>query len=149
MGKDALIKIMNQYVADLMVLYIKLHNLHWLVKGRQFVMLHGLFEEMYDKVTADMDAVAEWLCIEGEIPVASLKEALALSQIEERIDKERIDGTSALEACMSDLDYMCKLTVYVKGVASDAGDSGAEAMMEGLEEYYKKQMWFIRSMLMD
>lgn len=147
MGKEALIKIMNQYVAELMVLYIKLHNLHWLVKGPQFAELHSLYEELYNKVAADMDAVAEWLCIESHVPVASMKEALEIAQIEERVESGRIGGTPSLHIAYSDLDYMCSLVKEIRAIAESNREIVVDGMMAEHEAHYKKQLWFIRSML--
>ena len=38
---------MNLYLANQEVAYIKLHNLHWYVKGRSFFTLHAKLEELY------------------------------------------------------------------------------------------------------
>ncbi len=75
---------LNQYVADLMVSYTKLHNVHWYVQGKQFFRMHELFEGYYDKATEDMDAIAERMLQLGYKPVASVKKALEITKIEER-----------------------------------------------------------------
>lgn len=50
---------MNLYLANQEVAYIKLHNLHWYVKGRSFFTLHAKLEELYDQTAEIIDAVAE------------------------------------------------------------------------------------------
>ena len=50
---------MNLYLANQEVAYIKLHNLHWYVKGRSFFTLHAKLEELYDRTAEIIDAVAE------------------------------------------------------------------------------------------
>lgn len=52
---------MNLYLANQEVAYIKLHNLHWYVKGRSFFTLHAKLEELYDRTAEIIDAVAERL----------------------------------------------------------------------------------------
>ena len=41
-----LIKEMNVQVSTWSVMYTKLHNYHWYVKGHQFFTLHAKFEEV-------------------------------------------------------------------------------------------------------
>ena len=82
---------MNLYLANQEVAYIKLHNLHWYVKGRSFFTLHAKLEELYDQTAEIIDAVAERLLAVGQAPVANMKEALALATIKElaeTIEKE-------------------------------------------------------------
>ena len=78
---------MNLYLANQEVAYIKLHNLHWYVKGRSFFTLHAKLEELYDQTAEIIDAVAERLLAVGQAPVANMKEALALATIKELADK--------------------------------------------------------------
>src|SRR6056297_2013130 len=83
-----LIVSLNKQVANFGVLYTKLHNFHWFVKGKLFIQLHVKFEELYDEVTEHFDAVAERvLMLEGR-PVATLKEFLELASIKEASSKE-------------------------------------------------------------
>lgn len=42
---------LNQQVANFSILYVKIHNYHWYVKGEQFFTLHAKFEELYNDVT--------------------------------------------------------------------------------------------------
>ena len=46
-----LVKEMNIQVSTWSVMYAKLHNYHWYVKGNQFFTLHTKFEELYDEAT--------------------------------------------------------------------------------------------------
>ena len=42
-------KKLNTYLANLAVLNIKIHNLHWNIVGSQFVSVHEYLESEYDK----------------------------------------------------------------------------------------------------
>src|SRR5690554_1061448 len=78
-----LIQLLNKEVANFGVLYTKLHNFHWFVKGTNFFRLHDKFEELYNAVTNYFDDVAERILMLGDRPVATLKEFLELASIEE------------------------------------------------------------------
>ena len=45
--KTTLEQVLNQQVANLNVLYVKVHNYHWYVRGEKFFTLHVKFEEIY------------------------------------------------------------------------------------------------------
>lgn len=74
-------QLLNREVANFGVLYTKLHNFHWFVKGFQFYQLHQLFENFYDETTETFDAIAERLLMIGEKPFATLASFLANATI--------------------------------------------------------------------
>ena len=55
MKHEQLVQIVNKQVADWTVLYVKLHNYHWNVKGPQFFVLHDKFEELYTEAATYID----------------------------------------------------------------------------------------------
>lgn len=66
----------NKQVANWTVLFTKLHNFHWYVKGHHFFVLHEKFEELYNEAAEYIDDLAErLLALEGS-PIATLTEAL-------------------------------------------------------------------------
>jgi starvation-inducible DNA-binding protein len=54
MSKE-LVKAVNQQVANWTVLYVKLHNYHWYIKGKNFFTLHAKFEELYNEANVHVD----------------------------------------------------------------------------------------------
>lgn len=133
---------LNQYVADLTVMYTKLHNVHWYVEGVHFFRMHELFEMYYDQVTEDMDAVAERMLQLNYKPVASLKGALALAKIEEREDKFSKDK-ELLDMVKKDFEYLLECTQEITKAAEEAHDNPTADMMIGFTAYYQKALWMI------
>lgn len=82
---------LNKEVANYAVLYTKLHNFHWYVKGSLFFQLHAKFEELYDEVTEVYDELAERILMIGGKPVATLKGNLELATISEATGLETKD----------------------------------------------------------
>jgi starvation-inducible DNA-binding protein len=76
-------QLLNKEVANFAVLYTKLHNYHWYVKGPLFFQLHAKFEELYDEATEIYDELAERILMLGGKPVATLKQSLELASIAE------------------------------------------------------------------
>lgn len=146
MAKSKLEIKLNQYVADLTVMYTKLHNVHWYVEGKQFHAMHELFEMYYDKVTEDLDVVAERMLQLGYMPVASLKGALEIAKVEERGDEFGKD-LEFVEIVKNDFEYLLNLTLEVKKEAEDAGDDPTVDIMNEFSAYYQKQLWMIKATL--
>lgn len=68
-------------LADQFVLYTKLRNYHWNVTGPYFYSLHATFEQLYDEMALDVDAVAERLrTLDFKAP-ATLNEYLTLTTL--------------------------------------------------------------------
>ncbi|SFN38124.1 Dps family protein [Proteiniclasticum ruminis] len=146
MAKAKLETKLNQYVADLTVMYTKLHNVHWYVEGRQFHAMHELFEMYYDKVTEDMDVVAERMLQLDFKPVATLKGALEIAKIEERGEEFGKD-LDFVEIVRKDFEYLLGLTLEVKEEADKAGDDPTVDIMNEFTAYYQKQLWMIKATL--
>jgi starvation-inducible DNA-binding protein len=75
--------VLNKQIADWNVLYVKLHNYHWFVKGPYFFTLHEKFEELYNEASAHIDELAELALMQGYRPAATMKEYLEISSITE------------------------------------------------------------------
>lgn len=137
---------LNVFVANQTVLYTKLHNLHWYVKGPQFITLHAKFEELYDHTTEVMDEVAERMLALGARPVANLKDALALATIKELEDKD-IDGAKAVEVLIADLQLLNKDAKELRELAGEAEDSATEDLFVGYIAEYEKTLWMLNALL--
>lgn len=138
-------KVLNQQVANFGVLYIKLHNFHWYVKGSQFFTLHLKFEELYNEATLHFDAVAERLLTLGGKPVATMKEMLELSSIKEA------GGSEKAEAMVSTLveDFNLVISQLKEGmeVAEKAGDETTGDMLLAIHASLEKHVWMLNSFL--
>lgn len=139
-------KKVDLYVANLAVEYIKLHNLHWNIKGKQFVQVHEYLEELYDDVTEKLDEVAELQKMLGSYPKASLKDYLDTSDVEE-LESRDYTIDEALEIVLSDLEKFDALAREIRECADEKDKFEIVMMMEDHIAYYAKQLWFVRSML--
>lgn len=144
--KKALAVKLNKYLANLSVEYIKLHNLHWNVVGINFKAIHEYLEGLYDGVSASLDAVAELLKMHEEVPLASLKEYLAVSNIEE-LPSVEVKGVESLNIVLKDFELMKALAEEIRAEANEEDAYDVVSMMEGDLEQYNKSIWFIKAML--
>ncbi|MFS1513111.1 DNA starvation/stationary phase protection protein [Chengkuizengella sp. SCS-71B] len=100
---------LNELLANLNVMYTKLHNYHWFVTGEHFFELHRASEELYGEVATYIDEVAEKMLAVNMIPAATMKEYLQLASIE-----EAKNGLTAFEMVQSVSDDLYKLILDLK-----------------------------------
>lgn len=136
----------NQYLADLSVWNVKLHNLHFNVTGPQFKSIHEYLESIYDEAFEYFDAVAEHVKMQGQFPLVNSAEYAKLTKIEE-LGQEDIPQAKVIEILLKDFKYMNDQAVAIRAAADEEGDFLLVSMMEDHVTYYVKQIWFIESML--
>jgi starvation-inducible DNA-binding protein len=135
--------LLNRQVANFGVLYTKLHNFHWFVKGFQFFQLHELFERLYDEVTEHFDAVAERLLMLNLLPYASLKDFLANTSLQEATGKEEL--LDMVKSTIADFEVVNKeLAELIKG-AQDAADEVTVDLALGIQSSIQKHLWMLKS----
>ena len=136
----------NQYLADLSVWNVKLHNLHFNVTGPQFKSIHEYLESIYDEAFEYFDAVAEHVKMQGQFPLVNSGEYSKLTKIEE-LGQEDIPQAKVIDILLKDFKYMNDQAVAIRAAADEEGDFLLVSMMEDHVAYYVKQIWFIESML--
>ncbi|HHU61921.1 MAG: Dps family protein [Bacillota bacterium] len=143
--KDATKKVvdhLDQHLADLHVLYTKLHNYHWNIEGPEFYSIHEKLEEQYDAVAEEIDAVAERILMLGHRPSASLADYLKKAKL-----KEAPSVAVRRDAVVKELaeDYVTLIKGLREGVeaASDAGDEVSADLMIGSLTEYEKIVWML------
>lgn len=136
---------LNKLVANLTVLYTKLHSFHWYVSGRSFYTLHTVFENYYDYTTATLDEAAErLLAIDGR-PVSTLKGALELATIKEATEKET---TSEMVASVFyDFELLKKDLSKLMELSEEEGDQGTSDFALGVKTQLEKNIWMLKAYL--
>ena len=144
--KKELTNNLNKYLANLGILYIKLHNLHWNVVGINFKAIHEYYETLYDGISASLDSVAEIIKMHEGTPLASLKTYLELSTIEE-LPSVEVDNKASLKIVLEDFIKMKSLVEEIRKEADKEDLYDIVTLVEGELEQYNKSIWFIKSML--
>ena len=136
--------IMNQYIANLAVLNVKFHNLHWNVVGENFEQVHVYLEKLYDDFFLKFDEVAERVKMMGEFPKASFKSYVEISTIEELKDKD-VTVHDALTIAQQELVNLKSLALTIRKEADNNDDFVTVSLMEDHVAIYDKEIWFISS----
>ena len=142
---NQVVKILNEQLSDWSLLFVKLHNYHWNVKGRDFFTLHEKFEGLYNEAAGHIDEIAERILALGEVPAGSLKEYLELATLEEATGNE--DARGMVEQIVADFKA---IVASAKNGAEVAGAAGDETTVDLLAQIYvslEKHIWLLTAFL--
>lgn len=145
MSKEKVAEVLNKQIANWNVLYVKLHNYHWFVKGEQFFTLHEKFEELYNEAATYIDELAERLLALGGKPLATMKEYLENASIKEATGNE--DANEMVRAIANDFAVLIEELKEGMELAQEAGDEGTSDMLLGIRQSLEKHNWMLRSFL--
>jgi starvation-inducible DNA-binding protein len=138
-------EILNRQIANWSVLYVKLHNYHWYVKGNQFFTLHLKFEELYNEAALHIDELAERvLAIKGR-PIASMASFLATASVKEASGTE--DANAMVAAVVADFETMIAELKQGMKAAEEACDETTGDMLLAIHSSLEKHVWMLSSFL--
>lgn len=135
--------ILNKQISTWSVLYVKLHNYHWYVKGNQFFTLHVKFQELYEESTLHLDDLAErLLALEGK-PVATMKEHLELSTVKEATGKETSE--EMVNTLIADFSGVASELKEGMDQAQKKGDETTGDMLLAIHKSLEKHIWMLKA----
>jgi starvation-inducible DNA-binding protein len=140
------LELMNKYIANLAVLNIKLHNLHWNVSGENFEQGHVFLERLYTDLFAKYDEAAERVKMLREFPEANMKAYLELTSVEE-LGNKFYTVAESFEIAQQEYEGLIALAKQVRKQADQNDDFITVSLMEDHITIYEKELWFIHSAL--
>ena len=137
---------LNKYLSDVMLMYVKLHNLHWNVVGINFKAAHEYIEELYDSFNEMYDEIAELLKMKDLVPLSTMKDYLATSSIEEIANKD-YSVAEAISIIIEDFNFMKAEAEAIRKEADEEDLYDIVGMLEDNLGFYNKALWFMKSMV--
>lgn len=136
--------ILEQQLADEHVLYIKLRNYHWNVRGMYFQPLHALFQEQYTQLEEQIDDIAERIRSLGAYASGSMRAFIDRSKLSET-NHMNGDAAAMLNALLSDHESIIRQLREGVEVVTNVGDAGTADFLTALMEIHEKMAWMIRA----
>lgn len=137
--------ILNRHIANWNVLFVKLHNYHWFVKGPHFFTLHEKFEELYNEAAQYIDELAErLLTLEGN-PVATMEQFLDTATIKEAQGEN--DAKEMVKKIVEDLSTMNE--ELKEDIQTMENDEPTQDMLIGIRSSVEKHLWMLKAFLLD
>jgi starvation-inducible DNA-binding protein len=136
--------LINQYVADVAIFIIKLHNLHWNTTGRHFEEVHKYTEDLYVRFFEMYDEFAEVLKAKQQIVFGSMADYLRISSLKE-VEKTNFSDTEALTIIAYDFDL---LILTMKSLINKAVETGDYTILDVAQKelaYLEKEAWMLKA----
>jgi starvation-inducible DNA-binding protein len=143
--ENQLFDILNKQIANWSVLFIKLHNYHWYVKGNQFFTLHTKFEEFYNEASLHIDELAERLLAIGGQPIATMKEYLESASVREASGNETAE--EMVQSISSDFSLLVGELKEGMDIAEKANDEITGDMLLAIHSTLEKHVWMLKAYL--
>jgi starvation-inducible DNA-binding protein len=144
MKSNKLIEMLNKNLSNLQVLYVKLHNYHWNVKGMNFKPIHEMTEAYYDYFAEQYDEVAERIVQLGGKPFATLQDYLKSSTIKEE-NKNEFDAKNVLNSVLADFEILNKEFKEISDAAGESGDVPTANIADDNVAWLEKEIWMIKA----
>lgn len=139
---EKLHKSLDKQVANFAVLFVKLHNHHWFVKGKEFFRLHELFEDYYDEANEYYDEFAERLLTIGGSPTATMKGYLKLTSLKEVTSE--LNSTEMVEDVLQDFNTIIAELKEGVAIAQELGDEESADLMISTTAALEKHTWMLK-----
>ncbi len=135
---------MNTFLADQIVLGMKIHNFHWFLKGDGFFPIHEKLDEYYEASEERIDEVAERLLTIGAKPLPNLQEVLDRSSIKE-LDDEWITAKEGFEKLIVDFEHMNQSALRLVKIAEEVEDPGTADYFTAVSQDLGKDLWMFNA----
>ena len=145
--RQGVINLLNQDLADAYLLLVKTKKYHWDVVGPQFRSLHQLWEEHYQKLTLNIDALAERVRALGGFPVGTLEGFLKIASLKEHAGSVPT-ATGMVANLVDDHEQVIRnLRDHVDQSGEQFHDQGTADFLTGLLEQHEEIAWMLRSFI--
>ena len=139
--------LLSKLLADEFVLYTKTRNAHWNLEGEGFHGLHVFFEEQFNQLDNMIDTVAERIRAIGHFAPGSLKQFLALTQLNEG-NAAGNSGTAFIKTLLEDhLGIIIFLRENIDPFAAGYRDYASSDLLTGLLSDHEKMVWMLNAHL--
>lgn len=141
------IRVLNAVLADYYVLHTKCRNYHWNVTGSSFLQLHAFFQDQYEHLGEDVDAIAERVRMLGGHPLATLAEFLNEARLTETAG-EPISSCAMLASLLADNETLARqIRKDIPHCLEQNKDAGTADFLTRLLVKHEKTAWILRSLL--
>lgn len=140
-----IVDVLNTLLAQEYVLFTKTLNYHWNFKGPRFNPMHEFLDDQYNDILEIMDNVAERVKIFDAYPLATARELLERSSIDEAPEQQ----PSPNEMLFDLFNDHQLIQEYIKSqIAKEdlfKDDPGTEDMLTGILRDHEMTSWVLKS----
>jgi len=143
MDKNNLIEHLKLVLATAFSLYLKSHNYHWNVTGRNFSQDHSFFGDIYEEIFDSIDEYAEHIRALGAFTPGSLSRFSELSKIEDELAVP--ESKYMYIKLANDNRILLNELKLVANIAEELKEHGILNFIEGKIDDHEKIQWKLNS----
>ncbi|GAB4443494.1 MAG: DNA starvation/stationary phase protection protein [Cyanobacteria bacterium J069] len=145
--RQGVIDLLNQGLADTYLLLVKTKKYHWDVVGPQFMTLHKLWQEHYEALTINVDAIAERVRTLGGYPVGTMEGFLKICSLKEHAGTVP-NATGMVSNLLADHEQIVQnVRSSIDKCSEDFQDEGTADFLTGLMVQHEEIAWMLRSFM--
>ena len=143
--RQGVVNLLNNDLSDSYLLVIKTKKFHWDVVGPQFRTLHELWDEQYEAISMNIDAIAERIRALGGYPIGTAQGFLDNSSIREHAG-DLPDAEAMVERLVGDHEQIIRnLRSHIDECSDDHHDEGTADFLTAIMEQHEEMAWMLRS----
>jgi starvation-inducible DNA-binding protein len=142
--RKKVIGLLNQHLADTLVLYSHSKQAHWNVKGPQFYALHLLFDELAGTLEKFIDMIAERVTALGGTALGTVALAANATTVPE-YPLDVVDGMQHVEVLTEHFANYAASTRAGMENTEEWGDMATNDLFNEIAREIDKGLWFLEA----
>lgn len=142
--REAVVKILNERLADSVDLMMQSKQAHWNVKGANFIALHELFDKIVESAEEWIDDIAERAVALGGVAYGTVRVAAKQSNLKE-YPLGISSGADHVEALSNALASYGKAVRAAIDATDKLGDAGTADLFTSISRDVDKYLWFVEA----
>jgi len=142
---ETLQEILKKLLADVFAMYLKAHNYHWNVEGRNFSQFHEFFGNLYEELHGSVDPLAEEIRALDTYAPGSLSRFKELTEIEDELTIPN-DVEMCRRLLADNEKVLTTLNVAFK-LADSLDKQGLADFLAGRIDVHNKHAWMLKSII--
>lgn len=143
-ARAKVIDILNLQLANVTDLALQTKQAHWNVKGPNFFQLHELFDDLYAKVWAHVDVIAERVTTLGGYATGTVRMTAGNSALEE-YPTDAVEGSEHLTALIERYAVVAKAARAGIDSTDELGDADAADILTAVSRDLDQSLWFLEA----
>lgn len=140
--REKLVEMLNQRLADAIDLMLQAKQAHWNVKGRHFIALHELFDDVYESLSEHVDLLAERAAQLGGAVEGTIRSAATRSSLDE-YPAGLVAGPAHVDALTRVLAQFGAAVRREIDFAADLRDADTADILTEISRAIDKHLWFV------
>lgn len=146
MTDEQLVRNLNGYLADQMVVYVKLRNYHWNITGPRFFNIHNLTEEYYEQLADMVDEIAERIRQLDATPLSTMESYLGHASLTEEEGTE-FTAEVVVERLLGDFQTLLSNAKGILAQAEEADDPATADVVGEQIGWLEETIWMLKAFL--